>query len=474
MQPLHLHPHRTIPHLRQHGLHTPCAMNTLVSSAYEKLWSEPGLQARIDEGIRLHRQSDAVVRVTDYAGKPLPDVKVVAEQHDSPFQFGSNIFKLGDYPSAELNRGYEDAFCALFNGATVPFYWRTLEPEPGRLRFAEHSVPIARRPPPDRAVKFCEERGLRMHGHTLVWNFRKWSVPDWVPVDPDEAAPLWEKRIREIAGRYGSSIKRWDVLNEAVAHYERRPGGLQMQPGYEEKSFEWAEKHLPSDARLDINETTGAWSRLDPKETTGAWWENGRTEYTALIERLLSAGRRVGGIGLQFHLFSDDELSRTLAGETFTPGALFATLDHYARLKLPVHVSEITLTSPGNTPEGLEAQALVARNFYRLWFSHAATEGITWWNLPDGGAAQGENKVCSGLLFEDMSPKPAYFALQKLIREEWRTRVAGVTDADGVFRFRGFHGTYLLSTENNRADSGIQSAITLEPGKTATQTVHLL
>lgn len=432
----------------------------MISPAYEKLWSDPALQTRIDEGIRLHRQSDAVIRVSDYAGKPLPGVKVVAEQHDSPFQFGANIFKLGDYADGKLNRGYEDAFGALFNGATVPFYWRTLEPEQGRPRFAEHSVPIARRPPPDRVAKFCEERGLRMHGHTFVWNNRKWNFPDWLPENPDEAAPLWEKRIREIAARYGSRIKRWDVLNEHIAG-----GTRHMQPDYAEKSFEWAAKYLPADARLDINETTGAW---------GYDRQSYPAEYVALIERLLAAGRRVGAIGLQFHLFSDDELRRTLAGEMFTPDALFVILDLYARFKLPIHISEITLTAPGNTREGLEAQALVARNFYRLWFSHAATEGITWWNLPDGGAAQGENKVYSGLVFDDMSPKPAYLALQNLIRREWRTRVEGVTDADGVFRFRGFHGSYLLTTEINRADSGIQSAVTLEPGKTAGQTIRLL
>ncbi len=436
-------------------------MNSLITPAYTKLWSDPALKTRIDEGIRLHRQSDAAIRVVDYEGTPLAGVKVSAVQHDSPFQFGSNLFKLGDYSEEKLNRGYEDAFCNIFNGATIPFYWRTLEPEQGRPRFSKHSVPIARRPPPDCSVKFCEERGLRIHGHTLVWNYRKWSVPDWVPTDPEAAAPFWEKRIQEIATRYGSSIKRWDVLNEVVAHYERRIGGLQMLPNYEAESFEWAEKHLPSDARLDINETTHAWGES-------------RTEYTALIERLLAAGRRVGGVGLQFHLFSDAELLRTLAGETFTPEALLTSLDHYSRLNLPVHVSEITLTAPGNTPEGLEAQAVVASNFYRLWFSHAATEGITWWNLPDGGAAQGENKVYSGLLFEDMSPKPAYLALQKLIHEEWRTRAEGVTDADGVFRFRGFHGSYLLSTDNNQPDAGIQSAITLESGKTAAQTIHLL
>ncbi len=220
-------------------------------------------------------------------------------------------------------------------------------------------------------MKFCEERGLRIHGHTLVWNLRKWAVPDWMPTDPDEAAPFWEKRIKEIAERYGSRIKRWDVVNEVVAHYERHLCGLRMQPNYEAKSFEWAEKHLPSDARLDINETTGTWG---VRPGTGEAYTD---EYIALIERLLAAGRQVGAIGLQFHLFNDDDLAQVLAGETYTPELLFSVLDRHADFQLPLHVSEITLTAPDNFPEGLEAQALVARNFYRLWFSHPLVEGIT-------------------------------------------------------------------------------------------------
>ncbi|RRJ94369.1 glycoside hydrolase family 10 [Opitutaceae bacterium TAV4] len=442
--------------------------NTLVSTEYQKFWSDPGLQSRIDEGIRRNRQSDAVIRTMDFTGKPMPGVKVRVSQHDSPFHFGANLFKLDGYPLDELNRKYEEAFCALFNGATIPFYWRTLEPEQGRPRFGIHSVPIARRPPPDKTVKFCEERGLRMHGHTLVWNFRKWSVPDWLPEEPDKAAPLWEKRIAEIATRYGDRIKRWDVLNEPVAFYDRTPRGIRMQDDYEGKSFDWAATHFPSDVRFDVNEITPAWT---PDEIDG--WTNKMGDLTHLLERLRSTKRRVGGIGLQFHFFSDTDLAKVLAGQIYTPKILLNALDHYARFELPLHVSEITLTSPGNSPEGLEAQAIVARNFYRLWFSHPTVDSITWWNLPDGGAAPGENKVYSGLLFEDMRPKPSYRVLQNLIRHEWRTQAEGITDADGCFRFRGFHGSYVIRTESGNVDSGIQSSITLEAGKTAEQRIHL-
>ncbi|MGE9293675.1 MAG: endo-1,4-beta-xylanase [Puniceicoccales bacterium] len=442
-------------------------MNSLITQEYERLWDDPKLQERIEEGIRAHRQSDACIRVTDFKGAPIPGVTVTAEQHDSAFHFGANIFKLGDFPQEQLNRDYEDAFCGLFNGATVPFYWRTLEPEQGRPRFSEHSVPISRRPPPDQVVRFCQKRGLRMHGHTFSWAMRKWNIPDWLPEDPAEAAPFWEKRMRELAERYGDSIKRWDIVNEATADFIHLPKFIErnvafpMQEKYEEAAFEWAGKYMPADNRLDLNEDTGVWG------------EDRRAAFTDLIKRIQTSGGRLGGIGMQFHFFQDHDLNPILNGQSYTPEHLLKVLDYYGQFELPLHVSEITITAPGNSSEGLETQATLVRNFYRLWFSHPAMEGITWWNMPDGAAAPGENKVYSGLVFSDMSPKPSYLALQNLIRHEWRTRTQGVTDEDGCFRFRGFHGTYRLGTDSGQADAGIESAITLEPGKDAQQQIRL-
>jgi len=414
---------------------------------YKRLWDDPGILRRIEDGISRHRKSDAVIRVADAAGRPLPGVRVRAKQEASSFHFGANIFMLGGYPTDALNEKYEEAYCGLFNAATVPFYWRGLEPEKGSPRFSADSAPFARRPPPDAVIAFCEKRGLKMHGHYLVWDFIKWSIPEWLPADPAASEPLWEKRVREIGMRYGHRIKRWDVVNEAVAGSRRPSGGFPMPGDYERKAFAWAEKYFPSDVRLDINETADA-------------WEKDLEAYCALVRRLLDGGARIGGAGLQFHLFQDEDMRRVLAGKLYPPEMLFGALDRFEALERPLHISEITLTSPGNTEAGLAAQAAVARNYYRLWFSHPAVDGITWWNVPDGGAAPGEDAVFSGLLHEDMSPKPAYLALKDLLHREWRTEASGTTGDDGCFRFRGFHGKYLVQTE-----TGQESAVILSPGK---------
>jgi hypothetical protein len=51
------------------------------------------------------------------------------------------------------------------------------------------------------------------------------------------------------------------------------------------------------------------------------------------------------------------------------------------------------------------------------------------------------------MLREDLSPKPVYKRLHKLIHEEWRTKVEGKTDAEGRFGFSGYHGDYRVSAE---------------------------
>ncbi len=401
-----------------------------------KSWSfleENGVLAEtVQKGIEKHRKSNVTIHVTDPHGNPLPGVHLSIVQTNSAFHFGGNIFMLDGYPTADLNKRYEDAFSNLFNGATVPFYWRDLEPEPGKLRFTVDSPFIARRPPPDRVIAFCEERGLRMHGHTLVWD-HVWGMPDWVSDDPSLSLPLWEKRVREIGERYGKRIHRWDVVNEVVPD-RGMPVSRPMPANYARLAFKWAEQYFPAGTQFDINDIANAWDELLPK-------------YTALIQRLIRDGARVGGIGLQFHLFGEENITEFLEKKIFRPEKLLSTLDSLLPLGLPVHVSEITLPAPRNDKVGRAQQAAIARDLYQLWFSHPAIQAITWWNVPDGGATVTESKIASVVIDSNLNPKPAYEALHELIRNKWRTHLSGVTDGNGDFAFRGFHGEYKIKVE---------------------------
>ena len=116
----------------------------------------------------------------------------------------------------------------------------------------------------------------------------------------------------------------------------------------------------------------------------------------------------------------------------------------HARPGLPIHLSEITISAPGGDERGEIVQAEISRNLYRLWFSIPDMAAITWWNVVDDCGAPGEPSV-SGLFHRDMTPKKAYFALDRLINDEWRTRLTVKAGADGAVSFRGFRGAYRLS-----------------------------
>ena len=103
-----------------------------------------------------------------------------------------------------------------------------------------------------------------------------------------------------------------------------------------------------------------------------------------------------------------------------------------------------------------QLQADTIEKLYKLWFSHPAVEQIVYWNLADGYAAfttpgnmtEGENYYRGGLLRYDLSEKPAYKTLARLINREWRTDTTVTTDENGCATLCGFYGDYELTNGN--------------------------
>lgn len=407
-----------------------------ISAAYRALWSDPAIERRIANGIRTHRMAQVDLRVVDPQGRPVPGAEVAVEQTGHAVRFGANCFLLGGYDDQELNRRYEEGFLRLFNAATVAMYWKELEREPGRPRYAAGSERVWRRPPTDPVIAWCRAHDLSINGHTLVWDNPKWQVPTWLPKDRAAVGRLIAKRIRELAARYGAVVQRWDVLNEKLNSFGRSPANGDV--GYPEDvdilAFREAQAALPAEAVLMINDYFESWN----PDFRG---------YHDLIRRLEDAGARIDAVGLQCHTFATQGMLEICRDATrLRPADVFGALDNYVDLGRPLHVSEITIPQPSEDAAGEEAQAEVARNLYRLWFSHPAVDAITWWNLPDGGAAPGEDKVLSGLLDRQHRPKAAFRALDRLINQEWRTRAGGLaTGGDGRARLRAFKGAYRVN-----------------------------
>lgn len=217
-----------------------------VQDAYCGLWNAE-VQIQIDERIERYRKADGRFGVSAPDG-----VEVKVEQISHAFQFGSHIFNFDQLGRDDWNAIYKATFTNLWNSATLPFYWKAMEPEEGFVRYdagprdcAEFWKSVSsmsakdksqfteyRRPAPDRILDFCEANGISPHGHVMIYApFH----PVWTTngVDAAALAGRFERRIRQLGAHYGARIPQWDVVNESVdlSHYMVEHGRLHIPQG---------------------------------------------------------------------------------------------------------------------------------------------------------------------------------------------------------------------------------------------------
>lgn len=389
---------------------------------------------RIREGIERNRKGDFCVK-TAFA----PGTRVHVRLKKHAFRFGANLFMLDEIPDKpEKNALYREKFRALFNMATLPFYWDATEPEEGKTRYAADAPALYRRPPIDRCMAFCEENGIEPREHALCYDH---FFPAWLANRPAEE--VWahlSRRMQEIADRYAGRIPTMEVTNEMF--WEKGQTVLYKDPDFVRDCFRLAEKYLPGN-ELCCNEWSGSWNDL-------------RGDYRAYIQKALDGGARIDAIGLQFHMFCRREKYAEKTRAFYDGRELFEALDDFAAFGRPLEITEVTVPAFSDAPDDEEAQADILEYLWRLWFSHPSVKQIIYWNLVDGYAYAaepgdmtcGENYYYGGLLRFDMTEKPAYKRLKHLLTEEWHTETDAVVAADGTLAFRGFYGDYELTADD--------------------------
>jgi len=408
---------------------------------------------RAEDGIERYRKGDARLTVTDKEGTPMVHGKVKLNQKSHAFRFGANLFMLDELESEEKNEKYKEYFADVFNMATLPFYWDSLEPERGKPRYAKNSPKVYRRPAPDLCIEFCEQHGIESREHALAYEafFPKWLYDASVK----EIKGALERRYAEISERYADKIPTIEVTNEM--EWTKGKTAFYDEPDYVEWCFKLAEKYFPNNQRV-INE-----------HTSSAWEDKCRAtdKYYAYIEANMLKGARIDAIGMQYHLFKKREELYEKTRTTLNPELLYKHMDLYSNFGKPLQVTEVTVPAYSWEKEDEEIQAEIIEKLYTVWFSHPNVEQIIYWNLVDGYAhfwdpdpekikasqgdmTLGENYYYGGLLRFDLSPKPAYFKIKELLQERWHTEAELVTDEKGTIEFRGFYGDYTVEIETEQ------------------------
>jgi GH35 family endo-1,4-beta-xylanase len=391
--------------------------------------------AAVEERIGKLRTGDMRVVVRGAGGKGVPGADVRVQMTRSAFLFGCNFYNLDPVNTEAWQTAYQREFTELFNYATLPFYWGGFEPERGKPQYERLEA----------MVRWCRDHGIERKGHPLVWH-EVW--PKWAPSSADEAVPLLRERVFAIIRRYRGLINYWDVLNEAnnAAKFADRVG-----------EGAWIKR---DGAAAAVAMALG-WAREACGSKRGTLLYNDFNtgeENVRLLGQLQERDALPEAIGIQSHMH-DGAWPLSRAWETCERFAVFNRPIHFTEMtvlssmKRPKSYSDVRRGDWPTTPEGEAAQAEYVEKLYALLFSHPAMEAITWWDFSDRNAWR---NAPSGLVREDMSPKPAYEKLRALIRGKWRTEAGGKTDASGRFSARAFHGDYRIvatSVEGRRAET---------------------
>jgi GH35 family endo-1,4-beta-xylanase len=174
-------------------------------------------------------------------------------------------------------------------------------------------------------------------------------------------------------------------------------------------------------------------------------------KYKDLLELLRNNGKPIFDvIGIQSHMHDG----------VWSSQKIWDICQEYAFFGIPLHFTETTIVSskrlgPGENwgptdPSLEEKQAKEAERFYATLFGHPAVEAITWWDFTDQGAWQG---AAAGFLRKDLSPKPIYTTLRKLIREDWCSKTHLQTDHNGIARLHAFYGDYRITSMRNNTSA---------------------
>jgi endo-1,4-beta-xylanase len=157
----------------------------------------------------------------------------------------------------------------------------------------------------DRIAAFAKSNGMKLRGHTLLWNkvryMPQWLLDTGATWSAADAEKYLRDYIRRVCTRYGEAIYSWDVVNETV---DEKNGEIRQSPftrvlGFDALriAFEAAREHAPH-AQLVYNDYMS--------------WEAGNEAHRAGVLRLLEQFKSkkipVQALGIQSHLGNDGRI----------------------------------------------------------------------------------------------------------------------------------------------------------------------
>lgn len=257
----------------------------------------------------------------------------------------------------------------------------------------------------DNIVAIAKANNVAVHGHTLV--FAK-ANPSWITDAPkQELQKIMTDHVTNIVGHFKGQVGSWDVVNEPLSEKDEDygSGGLGLRQHFWEKAM----------GEAYIDEAFKAARAADPAaklyindygiEHADKRWD----AFFSLVQRLKTRGVPIDGVGFESHVY--------LAPDKIDTEILRSHIQALAALGLDIRISEIDVL--GDDPQ-LQTQQY--SDVLKVCLSEPSCSSYTTWGISDlyGSTTISERYpllLGDNLLWDkDMKPRPAYSALQNVLK----------------------------------------------------------
>jgi endo-1,4-beta-xylanase len=254
----------------------------------------------------------------------------------------------------------------------IDLNWTSIEWHKGEYHFE----------PVDGLVTFAQANGMRVHGHTLLW---EQSTPDWAKqeVAEQQSWDIVAGHFARVLGRYSDRIDNWNVVNEAIdtegGESDIRRNTFQRAFGsdYVERALREAHAIAPR-ARLLINDYGFEYD--NPTDAAR------RSAFLNLVRRLKERDVPLDGVGLQAHL----DLSKGALAED----PLRSFMRDLADSGVDITITELDVREQVGNQTVAERDDRVAaetRRFLDIALEVPAVRGVITWGISDKHSWLSEN-----------------------------------------------------------------------------------
>lgn len=229
----------------------------------------------------------------------------------------------------------------------------------------------------DRIAQFASSNGIKMRGHTLLWNrveyTPKWLLDRVASLSPAAAEKFLRDYIQRVCTHYRDQVHSWDVVNETV---DPKSGQLRDTPftkvlGFDALriAFEAARENAPK-AQLVYNDYM-SWEAGNERHRDGV---------LRLLEQFKARNVPVNALGVQSHIGNDGHI-RDIQDKQWR-----AFLDTVVGMGYELLITEFDVNDkdlPGD-PGTRDAQvAASAKGYLDVMLSYKQLDHVLCWGMVD-------------------------------------------------------------------------------------------